>query len=1080
MKQNFFRLPAWLWSLSRGGAKDRIFERLYLDRVISRQISSGPLPAQPAGSREQDGRGKRATDLEDCFIPLRISLQARDYAPPGIYSHFTGSWQRRPTRLHRVSVTLLLFLALLLNVALTVAWSVLLSQPVLRAYIPAGESILLAVCLLATLAGRRLTQPAFRASQGISQLALVIDQQRRLVIQGEPGSGKSTLLSYLAITCARRLRKSTKPGETHRDLRQRLPWRVRPFPLLATFHFAQTATPWSKRRRLLDLFLEELPADLRECCPDGFFARKLRRGDCLILLDAFDGLENLAARDAMAAHIGDFLLDYDRLSNRIVVTTRSTDYTGQLDPYGFQVSSIQQLTADEKRALITRHYQRITQAESADQTSPEAAVTRQKICLRAEHLITKLATTPHLARLATNPHLLTLLIFVYHRTTELPAERLLLYKYAVEGLAEQWQPLAQAYSPDHPGLTPAQKRLLLQRLALHIQLRNGEAYRQRLLPQEEAQALIEQQLNELLEEQWPASERESQQVSRCEVAGAWARALLTTSGILTCQGYDSNGQPLSGFFHPGIQEYLTATAINEQVALRDLLTEHLLDPGWQEIVIFSGALLTNATPLISRLLEDPIQPAGLLLAGFCLAERTRHSRQDIRQQTLSKLKIGFLQTHDTLIETFGLLLARIGGREAVTFLCSHLKTAGLARLQASLNILQRLPLDDPQTQDVREELLSLLDRPHTVAAGCAIRETLARSDDAQAIQQEPEVIPVSRQICYRPAAPTQWHALLASTEWTMALYIEDRLALIGRVFDYWLFRTCHPLRLALPQQSSFALSRYLVTNREYARFVEARPSHIPAHWPEGTYPPELARHPVTGITARDARAYCRWLCQTTGATYRLPTEWEWEWAATGVQGRLYPWGNQFDPERANTAEAAPGETTPVGSYLPRNSQQSAADMIGNVWEITTGYFCFFALCWSLLALLSAGVFLFLSFSAFSPTPDPSVQVPAVLLQIPFALLPAIRSYLSLFSLFACLLFVILALTSLFSRVLRGGAYNTPSEQATCFSRKGRQGSHELAGFRCVKELQPQAHQQGRSWPQDSLRGRLKKAIRRCW
>ena len=89
------------------------------------------------------------------------------------------------------------------------------------------------------------------------------------------------------------------------------------------------------------------------------------------------------------------------------------------------------------------------------------------------------------------------------------------------------------------------------------------------------------------------------------------------------------------------------------------------------------------------------------------------------------------------------------------------------------------------------------------------------------------------------------------------------------------------------------------------------------------------------MTWHDALAYVGWLGERTGAAYRLPTEAEWEKAARGDDGRLWPWGNDWDAGagRANCKPAGPGTTTPVGQYSPRgDSPYGAADMAGNVWE----------------------------------------------------------------------------------------------------------------------------------------------------
>jgi formylglycine-generating enzyme required for sulfatase activity len=92
----------------------------------------------------------------------------------------------------------------------------------------------------------------------------------------------------------------------------------------------------------------------------------------------------------------------------------------------------------------------------------------------------------------------------------------------------------------------------------------------------------------------------------------------------------------------------------------------------------------------------------------------------------------------------------------------------------------------------------------------------------------------------------------------------------------------------------------------------------------------------------DAVAFCRWLTRATSRTFRLPTEAEWEKAARGTDGRVYPWGNGWDPARLNcqtSPAAAPGATSPVGRYSPLgDSPYGAADMSGNVWEWCADWF----------------------------------------------------------------------------------------------------------------------------------------------
>jgi formylglycine-generating enzyme required for sulfatase activity len=92
---------------------------------------------------------------------------------------------------------------------------------------------------------------------------------------------------------------------------------------------------------------------------------------------------------------------------------------------------------------------------------------------------------------------------------------------------------------------------------------------------------------------------------------------------------------------------------------------------------------------------------------------------------------------------------------------------------------------------------------------------------------------------------------------------------------------------------------------------------------------------VVNVSWHDAMAYCNWLARVTGKPYRLPSEAEWEKGARGTDGRVYPWGSQWDPARCNGRASTPGGTTPVGAYPDGASLYGALDMAGNVWEWTS-------------------------------------------------------------------------------------------------------------------------------------------------
>ncbi len=130
---------------------------------------------------------------------------------------------------------------------------------------------------------------------------------------------------------------------------------------------------------------------------------------------------------------------------------------------------------------------------------------------------------------------------------------------------------------------------------------------------------------------------------------------------------------------------------------------------------------------------------------------------------------------------------------------------------------------------------------------------------------------------------------------------------------------------------AFYIDKVPVTNAEYAKFVEATGHPPPPNWEEtgGTYPPDRANHPVVFVNWFDAQDYVAW------AGKRLLTEAEWEKAARGTDGRIYPWGDWFDKVMCNASEAGIGGTTPVGKYSPfGDSPYKVCDMAGNVWEWT--------------------------------------------------------------------------------------------------------------------------------------------------
>lgn len=143
----------------------------------------------------------------------------------------------------------------------------------------------------------------------------------------------------------------------------------------------------------------------------------------------------------------------------------------------------------------------------------------------------------------------------------------------------------------------------------------------------------------------------------------------------------------------------------------------------------------------------------------------------------------------------------------------------------------------------------------------------------------------------------------------------------------------------LPQRTlnlkGFFIDRFEVTALKYRDFLEATgrtppgDPRFPEIYPwarEGGVPKEFENHPVIYVSWGDAEAFCGW------AGKRLPTEAEWEKAARGPDGRIWPWGNIFDARKANVQEFHSGGTLPVGSFPKGASPYGVEDMAGNVAE----------------------------------------------------------------------------------------------------------------------------------------------------
>jgi formylglycine-generating enzyme required for sulfatase activity len=153
---------------------------------------------------------------------------------------------------------------------------------------------------------------------------------------------------------------------------------------------------------------------------------------------------------------------------------------------------------------------------------------------------------------------------------------------------------------------------------------------------------------------------------------------------------------------------------------------------------------------------------------------------------------------------------------------------------------------------------------------------------------------------------------------------------------------------------AFRISRYPVTNGQWHRFVTAGAYQEPRWWShEGWRVIQASRgsasrswteqswtdrsnRPVVRVSLYEALAYCRWLSARLAYEVRLCSEAEWEKAARGVDGRLYPFGDVLDADAVHAADPRPAaDAAPVGCYPRGASPWGVEDIVGNTYAWTS-------------------------------------------------------------------------------------------------------------------------------------------------
>jgi len=714
-------------------------------------------------------------------------------------------------------------------------------------------------------------RPVLRPDEVRPMRALeAVAESRHTVLLGDPGSGKSTFLNHLALCLAAH---HVHPGS---DWLAHVP----DWPRKATDSLPVCVT--------LRDFAKWLPAgtskaDLRHLWD--FIVEGLERQNLGLVVDPLekaltdgravvflDGLDEIPdARQRSLVRDSVALFVKRYRKARFIVTCRTLSYQ---DPAwqlgGFPAPELAPLDEDKIGQFVRAWYQELAQVGTVRAEDAEGLADRLGEAVRR----------PDLARLAPNPLLLTVMALVHTHRGRLPEARALLYEEALDILLWRWEQLKVAAEGEAPML----RQLLLAAGRADVDLKRVlgrlafRAHQYGAVSEDERSVdLRGQDLETALSELHPEKSR------------TWAQDMVTAmklrAGILL-----ERAEGVFCFPHRTFQEYLAGSHLASQAHFARKGAE-LLEQGalWREPVLLAvGRLVYHS--------EDTDKP--LALAGELCPEQIENSRE-------GWMKVWF---------------------------------AGDALLEIGLNRVQDSALGRDLLRRVRDRLVRLLEaKVLSPVERAGAGNTLGRMGDPR-FRADRWFLPDEPLLGFVevPAGPF----LMGSDKRKDKDAFEEELKQ-------------HPVELP-----TFHMARYPMTVAQFRAFVE-----------ESGFEPGDAgslrgepNHPVLRVSWHEAMAYCDWLTERLNALAEdrlrqcsgketdvaavwqdlkngrlramLPSEAEWEKAARGTDGRIYPWGDEIDPGRVNCSRAEIGGTSAVGSFPAGPAPYGCLDMSGNVWEWT--------------------------------------------------------------------------------------------------------------------------------------------------
>jgi len=715
-----------------------------------------------------------------------------------------------------------------------------------------------------------------------------LDQHPHLVLQGDPGSGKSTFVNFVALCLAGEILKHKQanlkrlteslPDEEWMGGKEPQPWHhgaLLPVPVVLR-DFAAKGLP-ERGEAKASHFWDFIEKGLKDAVSTADYAPYLKkelleRGG-LLLLDGLDEVpEAEQRREQVKRAVEDFGRNFDKC--RVLVTSRTYAYRNQgWQLQDFTKAELAPFSDGQIRRFITRWYK---------MTAGLERMSVQDATGRAESLKRAIFSRRALYELAQRPLLLTLMASLHAwRRGDLPKKRELLYHDTVDLLLNRWE--RRLVKNNAQGRPVADQPSIAEylnadsdKIRAVLEELAFEAHRsQSKLTTDTADLSEDSLVGQLLRLSDNPDEKQARLVEY----------LRDRAGLLYPRGVG-----VYTFPHRSFQEYLAACYLTEHEPPEEIARLARTEPDrWREVVLLAGAkaargMAAGFWQLVRELCcYDPDDPAvelandwGAQIAGQALVETADLSKvSPANQQTLDRVKRWLLKLMRS---------ERLSATERV-LAGDNLTVLGDARFNSELWYLPN------------ESLLGFVEIP---AGEFMMGSDKRRDKDADKVEKP-------------------------------------------------------QLRISLPR---YYLALWPVTVAQFAAFVEAS-----EHKPDNLKSLKgKANHAVVWVNWYEAIDYCRWLGERLRklASIRLvskpdlseaehsfwqgladgslgvglPSEAEWEKAARGTDGRIYPWGKSLDPELANYNDTGLDPTTTVGCFLRGASPYGCEEMSGNVWEWT--------------------------------------------------------------------------------------------------------------------------------------------------